>query len=189
MAIDLSKEKNELKYYYSENGATLGPFSLSQLLEKIDGETLVYREGMEWTNAKNVDELKKFFKEKTIYANNSAISDSSSSNLTQANPYAQQPYQNVTGPARDLNNATAILVLGILSIIGAFCYGFLGIGFGIAAVVMGNKARREYESNPGMYTDSSRNNANSGRICGIIGLIIGGLMFLIIILAALASAL
>jgi hypothetical protein len=61
MAIDLNKDKNELKYYYSENGATLGPLTLSQLLEKIDAETLVYREGMDWTNAKDVEELKKFF--------------------------------------------------------------------------------------------------------------------------------
>ena len=63
MAIDLSKPKNELTYYYSENGATLGPLSLSQLLVKIEADTLVYREGIDWTNAKDVEELKKFFKE------------------------------------------------------------------------------------------------------------------------------
>lgn len=73
MAIDLNKNKNEIKYYYSENGATLGPYSLSQLLEKIYAETLVYREGIEWTNAKDIDELKKFFKEQQVkedYASN-----------------------------------------------------------------------------------------------------------------------
>jgi hypothetical protein len=62
MAIDLNKNKNELKYYYSENGATLGPFSLPQLLEKIEADTLVYREGIDWTNAKDVEELRKFFR-------------------------------------------------------------------------------------------------------------------------------
>ena len=61
MAIDLDKDKDELKYYYSENGSTLGPFSLSQLLEKIEADTLVYREGINWTNAMDVEELKKFF--------------------------------------------------------------------------------------------------------------------------------
>jgi hypothetical protein len=64
MAIDLNKDKNELKYYYSENGATLGPFSLSQLLEKIEADTLVYREGIDWTNARDVEELRKFFSSK-----------------------------------------------------------------------------------------------------------------------------
>lgn len=72
MAIDLNKDKNELKYYYSENGATLGPYSLSQLLVKIDPETLVYREGIEWTNAKDIDELKKFFKEQQVKEGNAS---------------------------------------------------------------------------------------------------------------------
>lgn len=69
MAIDLNKDKSELKYYYSENGATLGPLELSQLLEKIEADTLVYREGIDWTNAKDVEELTKFFISK---ANNPA---------------------------------------------------------------------------------------------------------------------
>jgi hypothetical protein len=70
MAIDLNKDKNELKYYYSENGATLGPFMLSQLLEKIEADTLVYREGIDWTNAKDVEELRKFFKTKKTATTN-----------------------------------------------------------------------------------------------------------------------
>jgi uncharacterized membrane protein YhaH (DUF805 family) len=75
MAIDLNKDKNELKYYYSENGATLGPFALPQLLEKIDAETLVYRDGIEWTNAKDVEELRKFFK--TNHSQNTTKIDTS----------------------------------------------------------------------------------------------------------------
>jgi len=63
MAIDLNKDKNELKYYCSEDGKILGPYSLTELLKKIEADTLVYREGIEWTNAKDVDELRKFFKE------------------------------------------------------------------------------------------------------------------------------
>lgn len=73
MAIELNKDKNDIIYYYSENGKTLGPYSLSEVLVKIDAETLVYREGIEWTNAKDIDELKKFFKEQQVkedYASN-----------------------------------------------------------------------------------------------------------------------
>ncbi len=61
MAIDLNKSNNELKYYYSEDGKTVGPFSHSLLLEKIDAETLVYREGIDWTTAKLLPELNKMF--------------------------------------------------------------------------------------------------------------------------------
>ena len=72
MAIDLNKDKNELKYYCSEDGKTLGPFTLQQLLEKIEADTLVYREGIEWTNAKDVDELREFFKEHDVNVNTSS---------------------------------------------------------------------------------------------------------------------
>jgi hypothetical protein len=63
MAINLNKGDNKLLYYYSDNGLTSGPFTLDDLLSKIKSETLVYREGIEWTNAKNVPELKKYFLE------------------------------------------------------------------------------------------------------------------------------
>lgn len=62
MALNLNKDSNDKKYYYTENGSTLGPFSLEQLLEKIDADTLVYREGIDWTNACDIEELKKYFK-------------------------------------------------------------------------------------------------------------------------------
>lgn len=76
MALDLKKANAEEKnYYFSDNGNTMGPFSLSELLEKIGPETLVYREGIDWTNAKNVEELKKFFKvEKVAIKPSSSIS-------------------------------------------------------------------------------------------------------------------
>ena len=66
MAIDLKKnkkeeQKEEQKYYYSDDGNTEGPFPLPELLVRIGPETLVYREGIEWTNANKVEELKKFF--------------------------------------------------------------------------------------------------------------------------------
>jgi phage shock protein PspC (stress-responsive transcriptional regulator) len=67
MALNLDKNSAEKKYYYSENGNTLGPFSIIQILEKINGDTLIYRDGIEWTAANNLSELKKFFpKEKIV---------------------------------------------------------------------------------------------------------------------------
>ena len=40
---------------------------------------------------------------------------------------------------RNLPNGTAVLVLGILSIVTCCCYGFIGLTFGIIAVVLANK--------------------------------------------------
>lgn len=97
-------------------------------------------------------------------------------------PYGgQMPPQSPFGGQMDLPNATAILVLGICSIVGCFCYGIPGLICGIIALIMGGKAMREYEANPNMYTISSFNNAKAGRICGIIGTILSVLYFVVII--------
>jgi uncharacterized membrane protein YhaH (DUF805 family) len=70
MAIDLNKDRKDIRYYYSDDGATLGPYSLSQLLEKIEANTLVYREGIDWTNAKDVNELRNYFKSQQTTTSN-----------------------------------------------------------------------------------------------------------------------
>lgn len=80
---------------------------------------------------------------------------------------------------RSLPNATASLVLGILSIPTCFCYGLLGLILGIIAVVLGKKAKKVYAENPEMYTGIG--NAKAGYITGIIGIILGALYVVFII--------
>jgi hypothetical protein len=63
MEINLEEESIETSYYYAEDGKTVGPFPLNELLPKIKADTLVYREGIEWTNAKDVEELRAYFPE------------------------------------------------------------------------------------------------------------------------------
>lgn len=63
MAINLEKAPLETLYYYAEDGKTVGPFPLNALLPKITADTLVYRDGIEWTNAKDVEELRAHFPE------------------------------------------------------------------------------------------------------------------------------
>ena len=69
-----------------------------------------------------------------------------------------------------LPNATAVLVLGIISIVGCFCYGIIGLILGIIAVVLAGKATKLYNDNPGMYTESSFKNLKAGKVCGVVGL-------------------
>jgi hypothetical protein len=75
---------------------------------------------------------------------------------------------------------TTILVLGILSL---FICPFI---LGPIAWVMGNNALAEIDRNPAAY--SNRGNVNAGRICGIIGTILGALIILFYILAIAAAA-
>jgi len=101
----------------------------------------------------------------------------------------QPTYQN----QQPLPNATAILVLGIISIALCWCYGIIGITLGIIALVLSGKSSALYNSNPGAYTLSSYNNAKAGKVCAIIGLslsvlyLIFVIIYFVIIGAALSS--
>lgn len=82
--------------------------------------------------------------------------------------------------ASALPNATATLVLGILSLVVCFICG-------IVALVISNKDVALYKANPELYTESSYSNIKAGRICSIIGLsllALGLLIYLAIIVFA-----
>lgn len=93
-----------------------------------------------------------------------------------------QPSDIFNNPRQELPNATAILVLGIISIVGCLCYGLPGTVCGIIALVMSGKAKKLYEANPDLYTPASFKNMNAGRICAIVGLSISALYLILIII-------
>lgn len=62
----------------------------------------------------------------------------------------------------DLPNSTLVLVLGILSLIFCWCYGFVGLILGIIAVVLSGSPRRMYRENPENYFEASYKNLNAG---------------------------
>lgn len=79
--------------------------------------------------------------------------------------------------AMQLPNATATLVLGILSIVICFICG-------IIALVISNKDLAMYKANPELYSTASYNNIKAGRICAIIGIalqVLGLIVYIIFI--------
>ena len=78
----------------------------------------------------------------------------------------------------DLPNSTAILVLGILSIVFA---GLIGIILAIIALSMWGNVKTLYRDYPQDYNVVSYNRANAGRICAIVGLCLVGLILLIVL--------
>ena len=94
------------------------------------------------------------------------------------------------GHREALPNATAVLVLGIISIITCFCYGIVGATCGIIALVLAKKDSVRYNLDPGKFTPSSYNNLKAGRVCAIIGTILSGiyLVIAIIVIAAIGFA-
>ncbi len=61
MAININKGQIDYKYYYTIDGTQFGPYNLTRLIPEITEDTLVWREGIEWTSANKLEELKKFF--------------------------------------------------------------------------------------------------------------------------------
>lgn len=83
--------------------------------------------------------------------------------------------------SKNVPNGTAVLVLGILSIVMCWTYGVLGIVLGIVALVLHKKDKAVYLSNPSVYEQSFKN-SKAGFICAIIG-ISTSVLFLIYIVA------
>ncbi len=96
------------------------------------------------------------------------------------NEFLENQYSGNTPTA--LPNSTAVLVLGIVSIVFCFCYGVVGLICGIVSLVLYSKDKKLYVQNPQVYTLSSYNNLKAGRVCAIIGLILSAI-FVAIILA------
>lgn len=99
----------------------------------------------------------------------------------QPTPQYQQPGQYPPGyqPLQELPNGTLILIFGILSLPLSFCYGVLGLVFGIVTLVLAREPRRLYRLNPTAYSNYS--NVQAGYVCAIIAVIIASLWMLFLI--------
>lgn len=83
-------------------------------------------------------------------------------------------------PQQNLPNSTAVLVLGILSIVFCCCcYGFIGLILSVIAVILASKANKIYNTEPNAYSESSYKNMKAGKVCAIIGICLSSLFMLI----------
>ncbi len=98
--------------------------------------------------------------------------------LTFDNPQQQQV---------PLPNATAVLVLGILSIVFCIFYGVIAVILGIIALVLANKDKALYRDFPDRYSPGSLSNLNAGRTCAIIGLSLGILFIVVMVILLLLA--
>ena len=101
--------------------------------------------------------------------------------MENVNPPASNP-----APKTELPNATAVLVLGICSIVLS-CF-FVGAICGIIGIVLSSKGRKMYKENPKLYDGYGQ--LNAGFIMSIIGTAIGALyiIYWIIVVVFIGSA-
>ncbi len=93
--------------------------------------------------------------------------------MEQVSDYQETQNSNSSGNYQmrpPLPNATAVFVLGILSIFGCFCFGFVGIILAIIAVYLSNRDRDLYFQHRDTFSDDSWRQLNTGRTIAIVGL-------------------
>lgn len=78
-----------------------------------------------------------------------------------------------------LPNATAVLILGISSILTCCCYGVLGLILGGVGLYLASQDQKLYNQNPEMYDNYST--LNTGKILSIIGIVLSCLYLVYII--------
>ncbi len=90
-----------------------------------------------------------------------------------SNPYDQNPYAGGPAVPQPHPQGTTVLVLGIVGLVVCFIAG-------IVALVMGNKALKEIDANPGAY--NNRQNVVIGGIwLQVIGIIIYVIFFVVLV--------
>lgn len=75
-----------------------------------------------------------------------------------------------------LPNATAVLVLGILSILTCCCYGLFGLALAIVGLYLTNNDLKIYNAAPEQYINFQQ--LNTGKILCIIGIVLNAIMLL-----------
>jgi predicted Zn finger-like uncharacterized protein len=102
--------------------------------------------------------------------------------------YEERPRRRRRRPVGDYqtpNRGGTILTMGIFSIVLAICCAIAGIGLGIGALTMANTDLAKMER--GEMDPSGMGSTRGGQICGIIGLILGGLNMVAGVIIVIAS--
>lgn len=81
-----------------------------------------------------------------------------------------------------LPHATAVLTLGIISIVTCFLYGIPGLVCGIIALSLHKKDKAIYQTDPFRY-EMAFKNSKAGFVCAVIGTSLSALYLLFIIFA------
>lgn len=76
-----------------------------------------------------------------------------------------------------LPNETAVLVMGIISVVCILCCAFVSVILGIIGLVMGNTGMKLYDNAPEQYLAKSYSNMKIGKILSVVGLV-GGVLYL-----------
>lgn len=164
------------EWYYGKNGQQQGPVDLEQIRSllasgQLSPTDLVWKEGMaNWTAIGQIPEL-------TPHTPVTGNFGQGGQGGYQGGGYQgnQGGFGTVQSPGDPTKNGMAMtsMILGIIALAGGcFCFGILGFGCGIPAIITSRSGMQSQQ--PGM--------AKAGLICGIIGIVFGVISLIINIL-------
>lgn len=186
------KEQEQSYYFAIINGEQTGPIAADALKASgVTAETMLWKEGMtDWAKAVEIPELAEIFVTPAPPPFRRAVNPSQGAWQNQQSGQPDnygQPFNNRTTPTPHTNWmgwAICGTILNFLFAWGLF-YPFIGLGLGIAGIVLANSANTHYS----VGNDLKGSSANSSaKICTIISLVLGGSALLIVILAVLFFA-
>lgn len=84
---------------------------------------------------------------------------------------------------QELKGGQPSLIMGIIGLVLSlltcgYC-SFIGFILSIIAFIKGRNAIKEYEANPGMFAEAGYKNAKTGKVLGLIGIILGVIVIVI----------
>ena len=165
-------------WYYSKNGAQLGPIGPAEMESKLKaGEVaatdLVWKEGMaDWLPAGKVPELQALLSPPA-----QPVETPFAERPIPASPYVPpvaHPYQAVVGPVSQ-GQAIASMVCGIVSLV-ICCLWFVSGPLAIVAVALGHAAISKAKNDPTRF--GGKGMARAGLITGYVGLVFATVMLL-----------
>ena len=125
MAINTNKTSEIKEYYCLINEVQYGPYDVATLISKIDRNTIVWRDGIEWIKASEVMELKKFFPEpeRVVVENKSTKSKEIIPSNSYPGLYCSSDDKIIFGLCGGLSHKFGVPV-GLIRIIAFFTFGF-----------------------------------------------------------------
>ncbi len=82
---------------------------------------------------------------------------------------------------KEVPNAQAIFIIGIVSIALSLCYG-IGLVAGIVGLVLAKNGKEDYEKEPELYTKESVKQMTTGKTLSMIGVGVSALIILVLVI-------
>ncbi len=176
------------QYYYANGDQQLGPFTFQELRSKnIKKETYIWYDGLgDWKRAGELPELNPLFESPLdqTYTNRPALPNDQARSYQQRQTSSSDPYRQQYNPPEGEKPKTW-LVESIITTVACCFFGAIGGIAGIIAIIFSSQVDSRWAKGDAEGAQKASENA---KLSLIIALVVGGLIFLLYLVALLSGA-